>query len=223
MHLWPNSLNSLQVCWWCYTLNNNNIDLIPMFRKCMFFSQVCWWCPAREDQCHCRSRAQGGILPFLPLCLDCQIMQFRSVSFSEIVPPVQVVHTCQENGEVQEGGGEVQPPSYAQSQRQPATRPIEMYHLQPWGIIEHLQTSAKSTMQPASWFAIDITQDHLLEPSSLTDANPKWPVHWYCLFWLRFRWGPSPPSPLRAFFGAALVAAYKEIYLSYSTENTKPL
>jgi len=55
----------------------------------------------------------------------------RSVSFSEIVPPVQVVHTCQENGEVQEGGGEVQPPSYAQSQRQPATRPIEMYHLQP--------------------------------------------------------------------------------------------
>ena len=90
MHLWPNSLNSLQVCWWCYTLNNNNIDLIPVFRKCMFFSQVCWWCPAREDQCHCRSRAQGGILPFLSLCLflsnygiqECLLFRDRATSAS---------------------------------------------------------------------------------------------------------------------------------------------
>ena len=92
MHLWPNSLNSLQVCWWCYTLNNNNIDLIPVFRKCMFFSQVCWWCPAREDQCHCRSRAQGGILPFLSLCLllsnyaiqECLLFRDRATSASGV-------------------------------------------------------------------------------------------------------------------------------------------
>lgn len=54
----------------------------------------------------------------------------RSVSFSEIVPPVQVV--CQgqsNNGE--DNNGEFLPPSYAQSQQQPTTRSIEMYNLQP--------------------------------------------------------------------------------------------
>ena len=60
---------------------------------------------------------------FLSLATDCRC-NCRSVSFSEIVPPVQVVH-CQANGGE---NGEAPPPSYAQSQQQPAT---EMHHLQP--------------------------------------------------------------------------------------------
>ena len=220
MHLWPNSLNSLQVCWWCYTLNNNNIDLIPMFRKCMFFSQVCWWCPAREDQCHCRSRAQGGILPFLSLCLffsnygiqECLLFRDRATSASG-------AHMSREWW----SSGRWWRSSTSVIRTKPTAASNETDRDVSSAALKKYWTPAKSTMQAASWCAIDIAQDHLLEPSSLTDANPKWPVHWYCLFWLRFRWGPSPPSPLRAFFGAALVAAYKEIYLSYSTENTKPL
>ena len=73
------------------TLNNNNIDLIPMFRKCMFFSQVCWWCPAREDQCHCQSRVQGGIpfpFPYVVLIVvsiqECLLFWDRATSTSGV-------------------------------------------------------------------------------------------------------------------------------------------